>query len=1102
MLPPQMKSAQLFAQVLALLLGMVLPGLAGESAKQMVSPPAPTEDAKYSQSVVHALRTIPAHPDYNRRPDNTWSWQSPNAKVIPTGGLEWQPRPFILRPGQNIRYIDFEGGDDTRNGLTPATAWQHHPWDEQAEGRARQADAADTYIFKRGVLYRGLLTARASEPTATLLRLTSDPEWGQGEACLTGTERLAGEWKKCPADSTAGGQSLAAVWYLELPPEMTALRRLWEVNGENWTALTPARTPNWEFTDPEDYRAGWFEWESCERITPQKDEKTYSLGVDRAHLSQLALPREEWCDAILWSEFPGVMGFSEPARLLDLTPATGTVKFQYPLYRPSPGRYCRYYLENSLAFLDRPGEFYIDRNKGRLYLRLPNERDPNLCVLEGSIRKNILRIEDQARIEISGLTFRGNQPFDALIPPWERRKQQGAAVMLIGACREISIYNCRFEHVVQAADAQIKSVSDTIDLLDFNDNDIIDAAEGGFIAGGDRLMGGVLCRARIERNRFCRIGLTISQPAISIGAILAEISGNIISDCGGIGINLVSGKGGHMNNDIRETPLIRNFIHHNQAVDCLKLINDYGNIETWMGGPTYIYGNVSGNPGGYRHYKHLADVAKGQRTYTSARFGFAYYLDGAFKNYLFNNIAWGANSDVSRPQCNSAALMEIEGHQNAFVNNTFYLFAAGSRRQVPDAGSCVYLGNLWLDISSLYFDVDAWLRTPRPPEKPIDYVSLAYANNFFTGAAPVFAELECQTRTCRTRAEFGAFLDGRGALAAAVGQTLTAEPLMNPAGHDFRPRPESPTIDRGCKYFVPWGLYGVVGEWNFYRFPENAQAMIRDESIYLTEEHRHREMYRDIPKSHLHCYNLRSADFETGSLEDWTAGALRFDGRAGYCEVTNESLRQNRNYVYGGKEPPQTADFAGRRRQTLDLDTNNFLIEMVVKIAAGQRGGVILEKRNEAAGYTLGLDDQGRLELELLRPRQTFRAVSPAALAQDVWLHLIFEVDRQAVSPGVSLFVNGQAAELDFSGPWPRPEESLANDGDFLVGKNRTSSRFFAGSLDFLRISRGTFREALTSIEDLYHWEFAGPVLQDFQMRSFTNKRRDAGAVESTQNFH
>ena len=45
-----------------------------------------------------------------------WSWQEPHCKVLPTGDLEWAPQPFVFKAGEAVRYIDFDSGNDARDG--------------------------------------------------------------------------------------------------------------------------------------------------------------------------------------------------------------------------------------------------------------------------------------------------------------------------------------------------------------------------------------------------------------------------------------------------------------------------------------------------------------------------------------------------------------------------------------------------------------------------------------------------------------------------------------------------------------------------------------------------------------------------------------------------------------------------------------------------------------------------------------------------------------------------------------------------------------------------------------------------------------------------
>src|SRR6185503_7739658 len=94
-----------------------------------------------------------------------WIWRQPHAYVLSHGDLKWKPRPFTLEKGDSVRYIDFEGGDDARDGASKDKAWKHHPWDPAAAGSAKSCTGIHTYVFKGGVTYRGgLAVAEAGKP--------------------------------------------------------------------------------------------------------------------------------------------------------------------------------------------------------------------------------------------------------------------------------------------------------------------------------------------------------------------------------------------------------------------------------------------------------------------------------------------------------------------------------------------------------------------------------------------------------------------------------------------------------------------------------------------------------------------------------------------------------------------------------------------------------------------------------------------------------------------------------------------------------------------------------------------------------------------------
>jgi len=108
-----------------------------------------------------------------------WSWQEPQAKVLPTGDLKWVPKAFEFKAGESVRYIDFESGNDANDGLSKQTPWKHHPWDPNAGSKAAACKGVHTYIFKQGVDYRGEMNANESGAADAPIVLTRDPSWGQ-----------------------------------------------------------------------------------------------------------------------------------------------------------------------------------------------------------------------------------------------------------------------------------------------------------------------------------------------------------------------------------------------------------------------------------------------------------------------------------------------------------------------------------------------------------------------------------------------------------------------------------------------------------------------------------------------------------------------------------------------------------------------------------------------------------------------------------------------------------------------------------------------------------------------------------------------------------
>ena len=827
-----------------------------------------------------------------------WSWQEPKAKVLPFGDLEWAPQPFAFEKGESVRYIDFAGGSDANDGRTKATPWKHHPWDPAATGRTAACKGIHTYVFKRGVFYRGQLIVSESGKAGDPIRLTSDPSWGEGQAVVCGSERVAG-WA-LGADHPDIPEA-AKVAYVDLD---FAPRNVWLVEDDGRVVRIPlARTPNWNVSDPDDIKSEWWSWENPKHAWGSRETlngREVHVGVDTEHIT--ASP-DYYEGAYIWPEYGWVMSTPYPTRVLGHDAARHALLFGGQWGNTAGSyhipRHARYYLEDKPHYLDEPGEFWLARKGegGRLYLRLPEDRDPNQARVEVARRLNLIDGQRMSHVHISGLAFRfTNVWWDLDAPPMRHQDVDPACIRLLGSGVDLLVAHCVFEHVHLPIRMKAVGDEDVIDrvvirdnLMQYTDHGAVWLADAG--AWGVEHPKGRLYDVKVLRNKLFQIGRRPNRfgqgHAVEIDcAETAEIAGNCGSRLYGSGIFVFGGKRSAAKVD---RPLTRILIHHNKIVDSLLNNNDWGGIETWQGGPAYVFNNVSGNPRGYKTWGYKLQP---DRPATST-FGHAYYMDGGYKQYYFNNIAWGKSKDPFGPLGNCSAFQEIHGYLATVFNNTVYNFVIGSRRQAPEAGRNKYLANVWHGMGEMVFrhaDPSNTMADPAADageaKSGFHHESNAYANNVFYDVPEKFGVFESDGRW---HADADSF---RKALARAhslgnLGQVARQSPLRAPGAGDFRPTQAA--TDQGVRVFVPWGLYATVGEWPFYSAGDDATRIL-DEHFHLAPYYVNREDYRKQPMYPLRAVNVGAGDYVDGPLEDWTRGALRLNGRDQYAVLANEVL--------------------------------------------------------------------------------------------------------------------------------------------------------------------------------------------------------------------
>ncbi len=856
----------------------------------------------------------------------TYSWQEPHAKVLPKGDLSWAPQPFQFRPGGTVRYIDYASGSDENPG-SREKPWKHHPWDPSATGKA-QKGRADTYVFKRGVVYRGALAARnVSGKQNTPIQLTSDPDWGSGQAALLGSIPVKGDWKKVePEQAPEGMKDTSNIWMLRIQEDYTPWA-LWRTDGDSVERLPIARTPNWQVETWDDVKSQWWQWENGKRVP------NGSYGIDTQHLTE---DPDYYKGAIIRSEWGIVMSTPVPVPVTDFDPEKRALSFEgfftkhYGRRDAEITKGMRYYLENKPHYLDESGEWWFD-GKGTLYLQM--DSDPNEARFELARHKVLIDLRDAKHVRISGLAFHYTNLFTYGLPGfgiYEDDHQIGA-VRLQGNVVDVAVVNNTFSHVaagvvldidtVDAVGEDVLIADNDMQYLDYEAIDVENSysehpGHGAAKPEVPTRINGL----RILRNRIRISGfnphrgshghtVTLSFPET------AEIAGNVLDKVWGSGLFIFGGKPSGQATDDR--PLSRILVHHNKVTNPLLNSNDWGGIETWQGGPFYVYNNVSGNPGGYRHWRWLRqrDAREHQIGHVGTRFGHAYYMDGAFKNYHFNNIAWGKENDLRSPLMNTAAFQEIHGFQNNAFNNTIYMFGAGSRRQTPEPGRNLYLGNIWSNISDYVF-----AHGPIPGVKEVnaadvgevgdhfEYKTVGYANNVFHKIERNLSTLEA-TDADAVKA-MRESLEALGAYATNVGTIAEVDPLQAAAKHDFRPAEGSAAKDYGVRPFVPWSLYATVGEWQFYRNQKNPREII-DSHWYMTPLHNDRTTYEHLPTWSLMGVNTGQENFVSGPLEDWTRGAMKLDGREEYLYAELPSSGRARDVIAKADKPVTQKEFDG-----------------------------------------------------------------------------------------------------------------------------------------------------------------------------------------------
>jgi VCBS repeat-containing protein len=406
------------------------------------------------------------------------------------------------------------------------------------------------------------------------------------------------------------------------------------------------------------------------------------------------------------------------------------------------------------------------------------------------------------------------------------------------------------------------------------------------------------------------------------------------------------------------------------------------------------------------------------------------------------------------------------------------------------------MGNIWDSISDWVFWHTQPAKTPEDGnerdtgkiEKNYALQTNAFTGNVFHNITAKYGSFKSSGMWHQTFEECREVLEEVKSIAYDLGVVADKPVMKNPANKDFSLTEDSPAIDQGVKCFVPWPLYATVGEWNFYPAGDDP-TRIMDEHWYMTPYYYVRDNYYKLPMFPLTGINITKDNYVDGPLEDWTKGACTFNGENQYAVCPNSKLNQTLTipirFRWDKARQKEDRTVTGRDFKSPQIWDSNFCIEAYFKTES--KDCVLVQKMAES-GYGLTIDKSGQLLFTVKAQDTVSELRSKEKINDGKWHHVIAEADRSAKK--LTIYIDDVR---DSSGPGIG-SISINNNSDLLVC-GTPNGKCLKGTVEFIRISLGTLKDAKTNIEELYAWQFDGPFLRDFT-GSKPKGKRDAGALE------
>ncbi len=194
-----------------------------------------------------------------------------------------------------------------------------------------------------------------------------------------------------------------------------------------------------------------------------------------------------------------------------------------------------------------------------------------------------------------------------------------------------------------------------------------------------------------------------------------------------------------------------------------------------------------------------------------------------------------------------------------------------------------------------------------------------------------------------------------------------------------------------------------------------------------------RENYYKFPTYPLKAVNVTLQDYQNGPLENWTTGALRFNGRDQYAVLSNADI--TRPVTMEGQRGAQERTVSGADLSNPQIYASSFLIEVYFKMSPGQKDATLLQKMDDT-GYFLHVNAAGGVILAAKAVGAKASLSSHSPVNDGNWHHVIAEADRTAGT--FTIYLDGN---IDARGPGLGADVLAGQRGRPLCGRHAAGAQ-------------------------------------------------------------